>query len=106
MMTFQVLRKSGFLWDQRDFKVEIRRELVNDRADPVQELWHPNTTDVLGELVCRPLLFAFQFCEVEGSDGVTIKGSVFSLDDRVMAINSGGALVRALRAGKLVVAHF
>ena len=40
MMTFQVLGKSGFLWEQRDFKVEIRWELVNNRANPVQVRWH------------------------------------------------------------------
>ena len=77
-MTFQVLRNPGFLWKLRNFKVEIRRELINDRANPVQVVWRPYIVDVLGELVCRLLLFAIQFCEVKLADRVMIKGSDFS----------------------------
>ena len=67
---------------------------------------HPYIIDVLGELVCRPLLFAAQFCEVKLADGVTIKGSVFSLDYRVVAIDSHRGVVVRDRESKNVPVEF
>jgi hypothetical protein len=51
-------------------------------------LWYPYIIESLGELIYRLVLFAFQFCEVEFADEVTIKCYIFSLDHRAIAIDS------------------
>ncbi|KAH9204825.1 hypothetical protein DL95DRAFT_494432 [Leptodontidium sp. 2 PMI_412] len=85
-----VLRKSGFFWQQRDFKVEIGRQLVNDRVNLVQIRWYLCIIDVLSEL-CR---------EVEGVDKVAVKGSLASVDHKVMAVDSHRLVVVGDREGQ------
>ena len=54
---------------------------------------HPLVVDVLRELVCRPLLLAAHFCEVELADGVPIERSLVSVDHRIMAVDSNRLVI-------------
>ena len=61
--------------------------LIDNRKDSFEVSRHPYVVDILGELVCRPFLFAILASEVECFDGVAVEGGLFSIDHRIMAVN-------------------
>src|SRR5271163_2996155 len=67
---------------------------------------HPYIIDTLCELACRPLLFAIQFCEVERTDRVTVEGSLISIDQSVMAVDSHRPVIVRDRKGENFPVHF
>jgi hypothetical protein len=49
---------------------------------------HPYIVDILSELVYRLFLFAILASEVERFDRVAVEGSLFSVDHRIMTVDS------------------
>ncbi len=50
---------------------------------------HPYIVDVLRELICRPFFFG----KVEFTNRLTVEGSLISLDDSVVAVDSHRAII-------------
>lgn len=97
MVAFQPLRETCF-WERRNIKVQLGRQLIDGRADPLEVFRRPYVVDVLRKTIRRPLLLAIQRCEIEFVDWVAIVFGVLSIYDWVAIINSYRAVV--MRDGK------
>ena len=61
----EILGKPGRLRKRWDIKVQIRRQLIDGRADVLEMLGHPCVVDVLRESICRPFFLSVKRGEVE-----------------------------------------
>jgi len=53
---------------------------MNYQTDSFKVIWHPYVIDVLGKLVCRPLLLASHCCEIEFMNWVAVEGGLVSIN--------------------------
>jgi hypothetical protein len=65
----------------------------NDRTDSLKVSRHPYIVNVLGELVCRPLLPPFKRREVELVDQVAVESGLAFINKRITAIYSHRGVV-------------
>jgi hypothetical protein len=63
-------------------------------------------TEVLRELVGRPLFFAIECCEVERVDGMAIEGDLLLFNHRVVAVWPHGPVVMRHREGEDLPVQF
>ena len=64
------------------------RQLINNRTNSFEESWHRYIVYILGELICRPFFFTIFASEFERFDGVVVEGGHFSIDHRIMTVDS------------------